>query len=62
MILIFQLALFALITVSFLMIVAVPVSFASPEGFAGSKGAISTCAALWIFLVFLVGLLNSFVI
>ena len=39
MILLFQLALFALIAVSFLMVVAVPVSFASPECFAGSKGA-----------------------
>jgi|TARA_B110000305_G_C19437943_1_gene640077 photosystem II PsbZ protein len=62
MILLFQLALFALIAVSFLMVVAVPVSFASPEGFAGSKGPIFTGAALWIFLVFLVGVLNSFVI
>jgi photosystem II PsbZ protein len=43
-------------------VVAVPVSFASPDGWASSKGAVFTGTALWIFLVFLVGFLNSFVI
>lgn len=62
MIFLFQLALFALIAVSFLLVVAVPVSFASPDGWSSSKGAIFTGTALWIFLVFLVGFLNSFVI
>jgi len=62
MIFLFQLALFALIAVSFLLVVAVPVSFASPDGWASSKGAVFTGTALWIFLVFLVGFLNSFVI
>jgi|TARA_B110000971_G_scaffold44370_1_gene44138 photosystem II PsbZ protein len=62
MIFLFQLALFALIAVSFLLIVAVPVSFASPDGWASAKGPVFTGSALWIFLVFLVGFLNSFVI
>nr|YP_002600952.1 Z protein of photosystem II [Pyramimonas parkeae]ACJ71113.1 Z protein of photosystem II [Pyramimonas parkeae]ANA57014.1 Z protein of photosystem II [Pyramimonas parkeae] len=62
MILLFQLALFALIAVSFLMVIAVPVVFASPDGWSSTKGLVFTGAALWIFLVFLVGVLNSFVI
>jgi len=62
MILIFQLALFALITLSFLLIVGVPVIFASPDGWASSKGTVFTGLAMWMLLVFVVGVLNSFVI
>ena len=62
MILLFQLALFALIAVSFLLVVGVPTVFASPEGWTSTKGLVFSGASLWIFLVFLVGFLNSFVI
>jgi photosystem II PsbZ protein len=62
MILIFQLALFALITLSFLLVIGVPVIFASPDGWASSKGTIFTGLAMWMLLVFVVGVLNSFVI
>jgi photosystem II PsbZ protein len=62
MILIFQLALFALITLSFLLIIGVPVIFASPDGWASSKGTVFTGLAMWMLLVFVVGVLNSFVI
>jgi photosystem II PsbZ protein len=62
MILIFQLALFALITLSFLLVIGVPVVFASPDGWASSKGTIFTGLAMWMLLVFVVGVLNSFVI
>jgi photosystem II PsbZ protein len=62
MILIFQLALFALIALSFLLVIGVPVTFASPDGWSSSKGAIFTGLALWILLVFVVGVLNSFVV
>lgn len=61
MLLFFQLALFLLIALSFVMIVGVPVIFASPEGWTTSKGFVFTGVSAWILLVFLVGLLNSFV-
>lgn len=62
MIFLFQLALFALVSVSFLLVVGVPTVFASPDGWATTKGLVFSGASLWIFLVFLVGFLNSFVI
>jgi photosystem II PsbZ protein len=61
MLLFFQLALFCLIALSFLLIVGVPVIFASPEGWTTSKGFIFSGVSIWVLLVFLVGLLNSFV-
>ena len=62
MIVFFQLALFALIALSFLLIIGVPVTFASPDGWSNSKGTIFSGLALWILLVFVVGVLNSFVV
>jgi photosystem II PsbZ protein len=62
MLLIFQLALLALIVVSFLLIIGVPVVFATPEGWSDNKGTIFSAIALWFLLVFTVGVLNSFVI
>jgi photosystem II PsbZ protein len=62
MIIFFQLACFALIAVSFLLVVGVPVVFASPEGWSANKGIVLTGSAAWIFLVFAVGVLNSFVV
>jgi len=61
MLLFFQLALFCLIALSFLLVVGVPVIFASPEGWTTSKGFIFSGVSIWVLLVFLVGLLNSFV-
>nr|YP_010444734.1 Z protein of photosystem II [Schizaea fistulosa]UTJ90274.1 Z protein of photosystem II [Schizaea fistulosa] len=57
----FQLALFSLITISFALIIGVPVVLASPGGWSNSKGMVFSGASLWIGLVFLVGTLNSFV-
>lgn len=62
LILSFQLSLLALIAFSFLMVVAVPVVFASPNGWNDNKNLILFGAATWAILVFLVGTLNSFVI
>jgi len=62
MLLFFQLALFCLILVSLLMVVSVPVIFASPEGWRTSSGFVSAGVSTWFALVFLVGLLNSFVV
>jgi photosystem II PsbZ protein len=61
MIAVFQLAVFALIAVSFLMVIGVPVVFASPNGWTSSKGLVFSGGGLWLFLVFFVGILNSFV-
>jgi photosystem II PsbZ protein len=62
MLLIFQLALFALIAVSFLLIIGVPVVFATPEGWVENKGTVFSGVGLWFLLVFAVGILNSFVV
>ena len=59
---IFQLTLLALIALSFLLVVGVPVVFASPEGWVRNRRAIFSGLSLWLILVFAVGLLNSFVV
>ena len=59
---IFQLTLFALIAVSFLLVIGVPVAFASPDGWSQNKGTVFSGVGLWFFLVFAVGFLNSFVV
>lgn len=60
--LIFQLALLSLVVFSFLMVIGVPVVFASPNGWNENKTYILFSAAIWSFLVILVGILNSFVV
>nr|YP_010264543.1 Z protein of photosystem II [Vandenboschia striata]UIO59711.1 Z protein of photosystem II [Vandenboschia striata] len=57
----FQLALFALIAISFLLVIGVPVVLASPDGWSSNKNIVFSGASLWIGLVFLVGILNSFI-
>nr|YP_009256638.1 Z protein of photosystem II [Entransia fimbriata]ANI25392.1 Z protein of photosystem II [Entransia fimbriata]WKT05804.1 Z protein of photosystem II [Entransia fimbriata]WKT05923.1 Z protein of photosystem II [Entransia fimbriata] len=56
----FQLALFALVATSFLLVIGVPVLLASPSGESGSKNLIFSGTSVWIGLVLLVGLLSSF--
>ncbi len=62
MTLIFQFTLLALIALSFLLVVGVPVVFASPEGWTENKRTVFSGLGLWILLVFAVGVLNSFVV
>ncbi len=62
MTLIFQFTLFALIALSFLLVVGVPVVFASPEGWTENKRTVFSGLGLWVLLVFAVGVLNSFVV
>jgi photosystem II PsbZ protein len=57
----FQLTLFAFIGLSFLLVVGVPVVFASPEGWTENKSVVFSGLGLWVLLVFAVGILNSFV-
>ena len=62
MTLVFQTTLLALVLVSILLVVAVPVVFASPDGWNSNKNYIFTGAAAWAGLVFVVGSLNTLVI
>lgn len=62
MLFLFQITLFAFIALSFALVVGVPVLLASPEGWSSSKQVVFSGTTLWFFLVFLVGVLNSFVV
>ena len=62
MIFIFQLSVFAFIVLSFLLVIGVPVAFASPNGWAQNKNLVLSGTGLWFLLVFVVGILNSFVV
>nr|ALO63215.1 Z protein of photosystem II [Chlamydomonas applanata] len=59
---ILQVALFALILVSFALVIGVPVVFASPNGWTENKGVVFSGLSLWFLLVFAVGIFNSFVV
>eukprot|EP01026_Neomeris_dumetosa_P010222 TRINITY_DN137_c0_g1_i2.p3 TRINITY_DN137_c0_g1~~TRINITY_DN137_c0_g1_i2.p3 ORF type:complete len:190 (-),score=5.90 TRINITY_DN137_c0_g1_i2:109-678(-) len=59
---IFQLLLLALIAVSFLLVVGVPVVFASPNSWSENKGTVFSGLGIWILLVFAIGIFNSFVV
>lgn len=58
----FQLTLAALVILSFVMIVAVPVAYASPQNWQQSKSLIFLGSGLWVVLVFVVGALNFLVV
>nr|YP_010420107.1 photosystem II protein Z [Nanocnide japonica]USG53575.1 photosystem II protein Z [Nanocnide japonica] len=57
----FQLAVFALIVTSSILLISVPLVFASPEGWLGNKNIVFSGTSLWIGLVFLIGILNSLI-
>lgn len=59
---ILQLALFALIVVSFGLVVGVPTIFATPNGWTDNKRIVLSGVTVWLLLVFLVGIFNSFVV
>nr|WLG71316.1 Z protein of photosystem II [Chlorophyceae sp. KF-2023a] len=59
---ILQIALLALILLSFALIVGVPVVFASPNGWTENKNVVFSGVSLWFLLVFAVGIFNSFVV
>lgn len=58
----FQLALAALVIVSFLMVVGVPVAYASPQDWGRSKSLLWLGSGVWLALVVVVGLLNFLVV
>ncbi|MBE9107427.1 photosystem II reaction center protein PsbZ [Nostoc cf. edaphicum LEGE 07299] len=62
MTIIFQFALIGLVVLSFVLVVGVPVAYATPQNWNESKKLLWVGSAVWIGLVFLVGLLNFFVV
>jgi len=59
---IFQLALIALVLFSFVMVVGVPVAYASPQNWSQSKPLLYLGSGIWAILVVLVAILNFVVI
>nr|YP_010835795.1 photosystem II protein Z [Phacellaria rigidula]WGC44144.1 photosystem II protein Z [Phacellaria rigidula] len=57
----FQLAVFALIAISSILLISVPIVFASPDGWSSNKNVVFSGTSLWIGFVFLVGILNSLI-
>ncbi len=62
MTILFQLALLGLVVMSFVMVVGVPVAYASPQNWDQSKRLLWLGSGVWIALVLLVAVLNSFVV
>nr|QIB72676.1 photosystem II protein Z [Cyperus glomeratus]QIB72767.1 photosystem II protein Z [Cyperus difformis]QIT06861.1 photosystem II protein Z [Cyperus fuscus] len=56
-----QLAVFALIVTSSVLLISVPLVFASSDGWSSNEYVIFSGTSLWIGLVFLVGILNSII-
>lgn len=61
MTIVFQLALAALVILSFVLVVGVPVGLATPQNWDQSKRLILLGSGVWAVLVVVVGVLNSFV-
>jgi len=59
---IFSLALAGLVILSFVLVVGVPVAYASPQNWDQSKSLIFLGSAVWVALVLLVGILNFLVV
>ncbi|MBD2181471.1 MULTISPECIES: photosystem II reaction center protein PsbZ [Oscillatoriophycideae] len=62
MTILFQLALFALVVVSFAMVVGVPVAYATPQNWDQSKRLLWLGSGVWVALVLIVGALSYFVV
>jgi photosystem II PsbZ protein len=61
MVIVIQLLVFLLITLSTVLVVSIPVTLASPGEWEQSKNLIYTGAGLWAGLVILTGIINSLV-
>lgn len=59
---IFQIALAALVLLSFAMVIGVPVAYASPQSWDQSKPLLYLGSGLWFALVIIVGVLNFLVV
>jgi photosystem II PsbZ protein len=58
----FQIALAALVLFSFIMVIGVPVAYASPQNWDQSKPLLYLGSGIWVILVVVVAVLNFFVI
>jgi photosystem II PsbZ protein len=58
----FQVVLLGLVLLSFVMVVGVPVAYASPQNWDQSKSLIFVGSGLWFLLVIAVGILNFLVV
>jgi photosystem II PsbZ protein len=58
----FQITLTALVLFSFVMIVYVPVAYASPQNWEQSKSILYLGSGVWLLLVVVVAILNFFVV
>jgi photosystem II PsbZ protein len=58
----FQIALFALVALSFVMVIGVPVAYATPQNWGESKRFLWIGSIAWVALVFLVGGLSFAVV
>ncbi|MCS6815517.1 MAG: photosystem II reaction center protein PsbZ [Cyanobacteria bacterium] len=59
---VFQLFLFALVALSFVMVIGVPVAYASPQNWDQSKRLLFLGSGIWVLLVIIVGVLNYLVV
>lgn len=62
MTIVFQLSLAALVLLSFVMVIGVPVAYASPQYWDQSKRLLFLGSGVWIALVLIVGALNFLVV
>ena len=62
MTILFQLLLTVLVLFSFVMVIGVPVAYASPQNGGQSQNLLYLGSGIWVLLVILVGVLNFFVI
>ena len=62
MTILFQLTLALLVLFSFVMIIGVPVAYASPQNWEQSKNLLYLGSGIWVLLVILVAILNFFVV
>ncbi|MEM9924648.1 MAG: photosystem II reaction center protein PsbZ [Cyanobacteria bacterium P01_D01_bin.50] len=62
MTIIFQIALLALVALSFVMVIGVPVAYATPQSWIESKKLLWIGSGAWFALVVIVGALNFFVV
>jgi photosystem II PsbZ protein len=62
MTIVFQVALLALVGLSFVMVIGVPVAYATPQNWVESKKLLWVGSGVWFALVLLVGALNFLVV
>lgn len=62
MTILFQLLLAIFVLYSFILVIGVPVAYASPSLWNQSKPLLFVGSGLWLILVIVIGVLNSFVI